>query len=133
MSRHSWSGNVRELANLVERMSIINPSSVVGVKDLPPKFRYVELDDSEVDNPNTNENMYESINLLDVNAKPLLPQEGIDLKLYLSELEQHLIQQALDDCDGVVARAAEKLCMRRTTLVEKMRKYEMVRQAVGEN
>ena len=133
LCQHSWSGNVRELANLVERMSIINPFGVVGVKDLPPKFRYVELDDSEVDNLNTNENTYEAINLLDVNAKPLLPQEGIDLKLYLSELEQHLIQQALDDCDGVVARAAEKLCMRRTTLVEKMRKYEMVRQAVGEN
>jgi sigma-54 specific flagellar transcriptional regulator A len=133
LCQHSWSGNVRELANLVERMSIINPFGVVGVKDLPPKFRYVELDDSEVDNLIINENMYEAINLLDVNAKPLLPQEGIDLKLYLSELEQHLIQQALDDCDGVVARAAEKLCMRRTTLVEKMRKYEMVRQAVGEN
>ena len=133
LCQHSWSGNVRELANLVERMSIINPFGVVGVKDLPPKFRYVELDDSEVDNLTINESMYETINLLDVNAKPLLPQEGIDLKLYLSELEQHLIQQALDDCDGVVARAAEKLCMRRTTLVEKMRKYEMVRQAVGEN
>ena len=133
LCQHSWSGNVRELANLVERMSIINPFGVVGVKDLPPKFRYVELDDSEVDNLSINEGMCEAINLLDVNAKPLLPQEGIDLKLYLSELEQHLIQQALDDCDGVVARAAEKLCMRRTTLVEKMRKYEMVRQAVGEN
>jgi sigma-54 specific flagellar transcriptional regulator A len=33
----------------------------------------------------------------------------------------------LNDCGGVVARAADKLCVRRTTLVEKMRKYEMQR------
>jgi len=38
-----------------------------------------------------------------------------------------LIQQALNDCGGVVARAAEKLQVRRTTLVEKMRKYDMQR------
>lgn len=133
LCRHSWSGNVRELANLVERMAIINPFGVVGVKDLPPKFRYVDFEENEIDKESINSNLYQVSNLLDVDAKPLLPQEGIDLKSYLSNLEQHLIQQALDDCDGVVARAAEKLCMRRTTLVEKMKKYEMVRHAVGEN
>ena len=40
-----------------------------------------------------------------------------------------LIQQALDDCGGVVARAAERLRLRRTTLVEKMRKYGMLGRA----
>ena len=48
---------------------------------------------------------------------------GIDLKDYLSNLEKQLIQQALDEASGVVARAAEKLRIRRTTLVEKVRKY----------
>ena len=48
---------------------------------------------------------------------------GIDLKDYLSNLERQLIQQALDEAGGVVARAAEKLRIRRTTLVEKVRKY----------
>ena len=42
-------------------------------------------------------------------------------------MEQDLIQQALDAEDGVVARAAERLNIRRTTLVEKMRKYGMGR------
>ena len=60
-------------------------------------------------------------------TKPLLPSEGIDLKEYIASLEQDLIQQALDDCGGVVARAAEKLQIRRTTLVEKMRKYDLNR------
>ena len=56
-----------------------------------------------------------------------LPSEGLDLREYLAELEQNLIQQALDEEDGIVARAAERLNIRRTTLVEKMRKYGMGR------
>lgn len=62
-----------------------------------------------------------------VGADPLLPLNGLDLKEYLSNLEKSLIEQALHDCDGVVARAADRLSIRRTTLVEKMRKYEMQR------
>ena len=65
--------------------------------------------------------------VVNMNATPLLPDVGIDLKEYLTGLEQGLIQQALDDTGGVVARAAERLSIRRTTLVEKMRKYGMQR------
>ena len=49
------------------------------------------------------------------------------MREYLTTLERDLIQQALNDTGGVVARAAEKLAIRRTTLVEKMRKYELQR------
>ncbi|HCX26344.1 MAG TPA: sigma-54-dependent Fis family transcriptional regulator, partial [Cellvibrionales bacterium] len=48
-------------------------------------------------------------------------------KAYIASLEQNLIQQALDDANGVVARAADKLQIRRTTLVEKIRKYDLSR------
>ena len=47
------------------------------------------------------------------------------LKELLSDLEIGLIRQALEMQDGVVARAADMLGMRRTTLVEKMKKYGM--------
>ena len=50
---------------------------------------------------------------------------GVDLKEYLANLEKDLIGQALDDSGGVVARAADRLNIRRTTLVEKMRKYNL--------
>jgi len=60
-------------------------------------------------------------------AQAMLPIEGLDLKEYLGNLEQGLIHQALEDAGGVVARAAERLRIRRTTLVEKMRKYGMNR------
>ena len=57
-----------------------------------------------------------------------LPSDGINLKEHLAELEISLIKQSLDQSDGVVARAAELLGMRRTTLVEKMRKYDLQRE-----
>src|ERR1700748_711886 len=39
LALHSWSGNVRELGNLVERLSIVCNNKVVEVRDLPPKYR----------------------------------------------------------------------------------------------
>jgi sigma-54 specific flagellar transcriptional regulator A len=57
----------------------------------------------------------------------LLPVNGLDLKEYLAQLERSLIEQALEDTNSVVARAADRLHIRRTTLVEKMRKYGIER------
>jgi sigma-54 dependent transcriptional regulator, flagellar regulatory protein len=61
--------------------------------------------------------------IVNMSDTALLPVNGVDLKEYLTKLEKDLIQQALDDSNSVVARAADKLHIRRTTLVEKMRKY----------
>lgn len=125
LCQHNWAGNVRELANLVERMAIMYPYGVVGAAELPAKFRHVP-DGEEI--PETDEQIAVSIpGIISVDDKPLLPPEGIDLKDYIASMEQHLIQQALDETGGVVARAAERLQIRRTTLVEKMRKYELSR------
>jgi sigma-54 specific flagellar transcriptional regulator A len=55
----------------------------------------------------------------------LLPSDGLNLKDHLADLEVSLIKQSLLKHDYVVARAAETLGMRRTTLVEKMRKYDL--------
>ncbi|MGL5335233.1 MAG: sigma-54 dependent transcriptional regulator [Enterovibrio sp.] len=57
-----------------------------------------------------------------------LPDDGLDLKTILVDLEVDFIRQALDVNMGVVARAANMLGMRRTTLVEKMRKYGLQRE-----
>ena len=126
---YSYPGNVRELANLVERMAIMYPHGVIGISELPKKFRYIEEDN---DIQELREELSERAALLApmVEAPTIstqLPSEGMDLREYLAELEQDLIQQALDEEDGVVARAAERLNIRRTTLVEKMRKYGMGR------
>ncbi|MDX1816964.1 MAG: sigma-54 dependent transcriptional regulator [Marinobacter sp.] len=122
LCRHDWPGNVRELANLVERLAIMHPYAVIGVQELPKKFRYV--DDYDENRPVEDSGMPSGIpGLVGLDAPALLPVNGIDLKDYLANLEKQLIQQALDEAGGVVARAAEKLRIRRTTLVEKVRKY----------
>lgn len=134
LCQHQWAGNVRELANLVERMAIMFPYGVVDAKDLPAKFRYIDTqggdelngDEQDLHSLDSGNGLF-GINIASVDSRPLLPTDGIDLKEYISSLEQSLIEQALDDSSGVVARAAEKLQIRRTTLVEKMRKYEVVR------
>jgi len=53
--------------------------------------------------------------------------DGVNLKAALADVEQQLIEDALDHADGVVARAAKLLQLRRTTLVEKLRKYDISR------
>jgi len=130
LCRHDWPGNVRELANLVERMAIMHPYGVIGVMELPKKFRHVD-DDDEQYATSLHDEMEEraaiSAPMVVPEAQAMLPIEGLDLKEYLGNLEQGLIHQALEDAGGVVARAAERLRIRRTTLVEKMRKYGMNR------
>ena len=129
LCQHEWSGNVRELANLVERMAIMHPFGVIGVQDLPAKYRHVDVTDEDfVQSPvKLNGASGGNTGYVSMNDTPLLPEQGIDLREYITNLEMSLIQQALNDCGGVVARAADKLCVRRTTLVEKMRKYDMQR------
>ena len=130
LCRHDWPGNVRELANLVERMAIMHPYGVIGVGELPKKFRHVDDEDEQLAislREELDERAAIGAGLPGMANTAMLPPEGLDLKDYLGNLEQGLIQQALDDANGVVARAAERLRIRRTTLVEKMRKYGMSR------
>ncbi|TXR53399.1 sigma-54 dependent transcriptional regulator [Reinekea thalattae] len=132
--QYEWPGNVREMANLVERLVIMHPYGVIGVQELPLKYRQID-DDMEEETllpKSLMESLAEHHPESTVDGIPAqLPVNGIDLKEYLTELEKNLIQQALDDAQGVVARAAEKLHIRRTTLVEKMRKYNINRKEVA--
>lgn len=125
LCRHLWPGNVRELANLVERMAIMHPFGVVGAQDLPTKYRHVEISEEELIQEDQTSSAEPTV--VSPNDVALLPENGIDLKEYISGLELSLIQQALDNSGGVVARAADQLMIRRTTLVEKMKKYGLQR------
>ena len=141
MMQHPWPGNVRELSNFIERLAITNPNAVVDAVDLPEKFQAYEIPDdfvieeladevevqqeaakaeAKIEDQKSESGLPEVIP-----AVSQLPEQGMDLKEYLSDLEVNLIQQALTECNGVVAHAAKLLNMRRTTLVEKLRKYEI--------
>ena len=148
LQEHKWAGNVRELSNLIERMIIMYSDQVINVSQLPKKYQHVEVDDFEPEYPEEIQER-DAINELfagfdygdddefgteEINDNSgddaqsdlgVLPSEGINLKDYLADLEVSLVTQALEKNEWVVARAAETLGMRRTTLVEKMRKYEL--------
>lgn len=121
LCRYQWPGNVRELANLIERLVILYPNGIVDDKDLPKRFRQ-SVHSEEPEEPVASQQVVHVANKVE-----RLPSEGIDLKEHLIKTELALIQQALDENDWVVARAANYLNMRRTTLVEKMRKYQITR------
>ena len=135
LCNYDWPGNVRELANLMERLTILHPYGVVDAADLPTKMsphgRARANEESEAAaaaaTVDTSVPMTGGMPAPVLNDRPRLPRDGIDLKQHLMDIEVSLIEQALDECSGVVAHAANRLQIRRTTLVEKMRKYAIQR------
>jgi len=134
LTNYLWPGNIRELSNLIERLAILYPHGLVDAQDLPPKFR-----GSVVLAPVSSATEIERVFLTQAVTQdplrhllPSLPEEGLDLKVLLSNLESQIIRQALERNAWVVARAAEFLRMRRTTLVEKCRKYGLSRELPAE-
>jgi len=147
LALYRWPGNVRELANLVERLSIIGGGRVLQPADLPQKYLPVGgiaqgpepeyLDERAVDAllESAEQHAAEVFALASAAATQAspsedevaadLPPEGLDLRAHLLAIERQLVEKALARADGVVAHAARLLCLRRTTLVEKLRKLGM--------
>jgi len=130
LREHAWPGNVRELANLVERMAILCPHGEVRASELPAKYRHGPAGEEVhgaallalMEDVQASAAAMTGVHPVD-ESRRLLPEEGIDLKDHLADIEVGLIRQALDATGGVVAHAARLLRMQRTTLVEKLRKY----------
>ena len=130
---YSWPGNVRELCNLIERLCILHPDRKVEGRDLPMRYRNDALVAVEParDSFLAGEEL-EAIEADDMPANALssvvplpsvaLPNDGIDLRAHLNSIEQQLINEALHRSGGTVAHAARLLGLRRTTLVEKLRR-----------
>jgi len=92
---------------------------VIDVHDMPEKYQaQTVLDQSLVD---------DEVEIDGALRMPRLPKGGIDLREHINNIAYSLIKQALDEANGVVAHAAKRLNMGRTTLVEKMRKYDLQR------
>ena len=144
LGEYRWPGNVRELSNLIERMAIQSNGETVGVADLPSRYRPSSWTPDFVDEPDSQPAPARRPQLeLASSAAPMelaaeeraallcpsepaeveLPAGGLDLRQYIESLEERLISKALSAAEGTVAQAAVLLGLRRTTLVEKMRKY----------
>ncbi len=105
LERYSWPGNVRELENLIERMIALTDSNCITLDDVPAKI--------------IGEKTSEEVNGVK------MPSHGLDLAATISRIEQSLIVQALESAGGVKAKAAALLGINRTTLVEKIKRFEI--------
>nr|WP_282452982.1 sigma-54 dependent transcriptional regulator [Lysobacter sp. CAU 1642] len=147
LEHYPWPGNVRELGNLLERLAVMFPDQPVRPTDLPHRYRprpgsaaaeaadeaeqeRALLRDITVSEPPTPlDEMAESQaeRALLLGDPATLPDDGIDLKEHIANIEVALIRAALERSGGVVAHAAQYLGLRRTTLAEKLRKYGLDR------
>ena len=105
---HDWPGNVRELENMIKRMIILCENPMVTLEDLPDHFQEAS-----------------SLSTVPPSTQPLL-HKGMTLADAVKDYENKLILSALEESDGVKAKAARILNIKRTTLVEKIKKNKML-------
>jgi sigma-54 specific flagellar transcriptional regulator A len=150
MRAYPWPGNVRELSNLVDRFSTLyagqrldlraippsllpkglvliqgnlkltTPTPVPPQAMTPPKEVLEEMEQGELEL----ETDVEDIIML-AQGMPELPPEGLSLKDRLAEIEKSIIEQALARAHGNVSKTAKLLNLQRTTLIEKINKYDL--------
>jgi sigma-54 specific flagellar transcriptional regulator A len=125
LAGYAWPGNVRELTNLVERLAVLNPGGLVRLEDLPARYRAhipAGARPAPLPVPAASGAPEPAATAAPANGDSL-PEDGLDLREHMARIELQLIREALERSQGVVAHAAQLLGLRRTTLVEKLRKY----------
>ncbi len=101
---YSWPGNVRQLENAIERaVALSGGRDEIDDRDLPPEIQSASA-------------------LVAPPPTPDFPEEGLDLSAYLGTMERDFITRALDRTQGNRNKAADLLRIKRTTLVEKLKR-----------
>lgn len=116
LCQYAWPGNVRELENLVERMVTIKESGFITPDDLPEKYLPPRLHSVAVP---------AAAPPADSALNEELPPEGICLNSVVDAFENHFIQLALARTGGNKKEAATLLNLKRTTLIEKLKKKNL--------
>jgi DNA-binding NtrC family response regulator len=102
---YSWPGNVRQLENAIERaLAMLGSRTQIEVSDLPPDLQLAVEDSAKPSSLN-------------------LPEEGLDLAALVAQIEKEMIHRALARTDNNKGAAARLLGLKRTTLVEKLKRF----------
>ena len=148
MQSYAWPGNIRELSNLIFRLSVLYPKRHLSISCVPrhllptkmavdvaiastaaedridPEGKLLEgAADSAALPLRFERNPVEDI-ILAANGGAMLPEGGLALKDYLSGIEKNIIEQALTRTNGNVSKTAQLLQLQRTTLIQKMNKLK---------
>jgi DNA-binding NtrC family response regulator len=113
MVNYTWPGNVRELRNLIERLVVLHEGEQIVPEDLPEKIRI--------------EGGRQPKRKLEAEG------QGISFNTAVSEFEKALIISALEKTNWVKKKSAELLRIKRTTLVEKIKRYNLGKDSDSEN
>ena len=148
MRRYDWPGNVRELSNMIHRLSVLYPGQTLHMNHVAPSMLPVGMAELVTETTDSDqgslfdmmmqddasasddvgaveaENDIESI-VMHAQGFEDFRQRGQSLKGMLSDIEQDLIERALQESDGNVSRCAKLLRMQRTTLIERIKKYNL--------
>ncbi|MFM7801628.1 MAG: sigma 54-interacting transcriptional regulator, partial [Limnohabitans sp.] len=111
-------------AELLERSGPASHQEMSLPPEVLAEMQAAEATNPMVDQPEPQDNEIESIIML-AQGMPHLPPEGLSLKDRLAEIERNIIEQALERSQGNVSRTAKLLNLQRTTLIEKINKYEL--------
>ena len=117
LRRYQWPGNVRELENVIERMVILTMGDELTVEDLPERILAGGGGNASVVPADIGE----------------IPSEGFVLSVMVADFEKTLIVQALEQTGWVKNRAAKLLNVNRTTLIEKLKRYEITAPSAAEH
>ena len=151
LQKYPWPGNVRELSNVVDRFSTLYAGQELDLRAIPPTLLPKGLVSAQAElqakapllakmemtpppevlaemssaaEPEEEENDVEGLIML-AQGMPQLPPEGLSLKERMAQIERSIIEQALERNAGNVSRTAKLLNLQRTTLIEKINKYEL--------
>lgn len=167
LSQYDWPGNVREIANLVKRLSVLSPSKTIDLYGLPEEFLpdglvklrnesteisietrvredvsgeraagselspaapYVlssndDLQEQNIDSSDPWKHVSEVERIIRLSqSMASIPDDGVETKDLLQNIESNLIRVALNQSEGNVSKAAKLLKIGRTTLIQKMGK-----------
>ena len=135
LSAHPWPGNIRELKNVLMRAFVMLPGRMVTARHVRDNLLGMEMPAPEDEDfslpeppaPAEKGDLPDPSQFHDALAR----LNDIDLRGYIRDIEVALIEAALDKRQGNVAQAADALRLRRTTLIEKMKKFGIRRGLVA--
>ena len=142
LQAYAWPGNIRELSNLVQRLTVLYPGRCIDLKQVDPEMLpeglvrrngasspepAQALSANELENANLDrhDNELESIVMMAQGFGSPIDNNNKSLKEILSAVEQDLITKALRETGGNVSQSAKLLRMQRTTLIERIKKYDL--------
>ena len=149
LTRHNWPGNVRELKNLIERACILFQGQEVTSTNVTENLLRLKapntieeqneiwdvtselLDEVEFDHNDDEENNINNLPHPNNYKDWFTFYDEIDIRRHLQDIEIILIEAALEKTNGKIANAADILKLRRTTLIEKMKKFSITKNDIN--